>query len=263
MRRRCGADSARDATPTRCGATRRRRNTNALLTTHRRRIADATSIRHRRVAHASPTPCLRRSITWLVFNIISSHRHPNNATHRAPTHRLCVADAKPTPRADDATPTRCIADVSQTRRRCVTDATPTHRLLQALHAKLFGLSSTSFPHLAIQPSRRIARRRDADASTMRRERVADATPTHRRRVGDSTPMRHLHDADASPTPCLIHVHAPLLGLSSTSFHLLVIQPTRRVGHRRLADTTQARCRTRRCRRVAPPTRRRRVASALP
>jgi hypothetical protein len=91
-------------------------------------------MRHRRDAHASSTPCLTRPIACLDFNIISSTRHTTNATHRAPTRR------------------RRIAVVSPTRRRCVTDATPTHRQRLALHAPLLGLSSTSFPHLVIQPT---------------------------------------------------------------------------------------------------------------
>jgi len=175
-----------------------------------------------------------------------------------------------------------------TRRRCVTDATPTHHQRLALHAQLFGLSSKSFPHLAIQPTRRFARFRVADASPMRRERVADATTTHRRRVADATPMRHRRDADASPTPCLTRLIA---------YHFLTLPSNQRdasrpdvsqIRHRRVtrrvADASPTHCRhlaldapllsvsstsshpkrlvARRQRRVADATRRRRVVNTL-
>jgi len=114
-RRRCLADTLptyrerfADAKPTRrqcdADATRRRREPDATPM-RRRRVADATPMRHRLIANALPyTPHCLTSLQH-HFLISPSKQRDASRVDATPTHRLCVADAKPTPRADDATPT--------------------------------------------------------------------------------------------------------------------------------------------------------------
>jgi hypothetical protein len=185
---------------------------------------------------------------WCVCNIISSPDRPSHATLRAPT-------------------------------RCQSVASPTHRQRLALHAPLLGLSSKSFHHLAIQPTRRIARRRDADASPTRRGDGTDSLPgdassTRRERVADATSKHRPRLTDASPTPCL---KRPCC-LACRQYHFLTSPSSQRdashadaspIRRRRVVGALPTCCttdatQTRRQRDVdASSTRRRRIANALP
>ena len=137
---------------------------------HHERVADLRPARRRRVANASPTPCLARPHCLTCLQ----HRFLTSSSTQCNTSR---ADAAPTRR-------RCLDDEFPTHRERVAEAPTTRRIANAL----LGLSSTKFPHLAILAGRFVAdasrtrRRRDTDAS--------DATPTRRRRDDGVSPIRH-------------------------------------------------------------------------
>ena len=205
-----------------------------------RRAADASPTCHRRVSDASPSHRQRLALGAPLLSLSSKSSHQKRLVERR---------------------RRRVADASATRRR----RRSMRRQRPALHAPLLDLSSTSFPHLAIQPTRRIARQRNADVSLTCRKRVADA-PTTRRvadakprcNVADATPMRHRRDAHASPTPCLTRLHC----LPLPQHHFLASPYNQRDvsrATRRIADASPIRNRIA----DATPMRRPRVTNASP
>ena len=218
------------------------------------RAADASPTCRRRVSDASPAhrQCLALDAPLLSSSSTSSHpkRHVIQPTRRIARRRNADASPKPRKRVADATPTRrhCVAEMLPTRRRCVTDATLTHRQRLALQAPLLALTSTSFPHFAIQPTRRFPRRRYALPT---RRRYDIASPTRRRCVA------HVSSTHSQR----LALRAPLLGMSSTSVAHLAIHSTRRVACRRDAAASPIRRRRVAVRGGADASRRRRSADS--
>ena len=126
-----------------------------------RRAADASPTCHRRVSDASPSHRQRLALDAALFCLSSKSSHPKRLVER---RRRRVADS-----------------ATRRRRRSMRRQRP------ALHAPLLDLSSTSYPHLVIQPTRRIERQRNAGVSLTCHKRVADALTT--RRVADAKPTR--------------------------------------------------------------------------
>ena len=186
-------------------------------------------------------PYTRRCLACLQHHFITSPSNQRDASRADATqkYRRSLANASRTRR-------HCVAEMLPTRRRCVTDATLTHRQRLALQAPLLALTSTSFPHFAIQPTRRFPRRRYALPT---RRRYDIASPTRRRCVA------HVSSTHSQR----LALRAPLLGMSSTSVAHLAIHSTRRVACRRDAAASPIRHRRVPC--EAVPSRR--AAGAAP
>ena len=215
----------------------------------RRRVANGSPTRRPSIAHVSPTRrqrlALNALVAWLVVNIISSPRHPLNATRLTPTPRRYDAGALSGRCRRVAPPTRRRrgANATSTRHRRDADASPTPclRRSRCLACLQHRSNQSNSSRVDAMPTR------------------ADMTPTRCCRVTDSTPTRRQRDTVASPTHRQrLALHAPLLGLSSTSFPNFAVQSMRHVAHRRGADATPTRCRREA---KTTPMRRRRVTDA--